>query len=175
MRCTDHDLADFASRHRRAAILRVEYPNVDVGKRHPDRARLLFPAHWIGDDCHLRLGQGVAFHDYAAGEHFEPLSGLCHERCRAGEAKLDRLKVDLARSRQRMIHDAVQQRRHRADKGGSHAFYFPQHVTDLARIRNERDRVVIDKRQTLQAGVSVCVKEGQWHHYVVGPFVHRRP
>ena len=73
-----------------------------------------------------------------------------------------------------MIHDPVEQCRHRADEGGPDVDDLLQESAEVARVGNQRDRVVIDKGQTLNAGVAVRMKQWEGQHDLVGPLVHSR-
>src|ERR1700738_744008 len=71
-----------------------------------------------------------------------------------------------------MIHDSVEQGRNGADESGFYLNYLVEHVVEITRVWYQRDRVVIDERETLEPSIAVSVKEGQRQHDRVGPLLH---
>jgi hypothetical protein len=73
-----------------------------------------------------------------------------------------------------MIHDRREQGRHGADERRFRALDLSDQTARVARVGDEHDRIVIDDREALHAGIAVRVEQWQRAHDGIGPLVHRR-
>ena len=112
LRRLNDDLADLPEGQRLLAALDVHDAHVHIGQGHADRAFLVLAVHRTAHGREHRLGHGVSFQQPAAGQRFEAMLGLGHQRRRRRPADLHGLEVHLARLDGRVIEQGDEQGRH---------------------------------------------------------------
>src|SRR4029079_3337077 len=79
LRRANHDFTGLSERHCSTPVVRIEDTNLYIGEGKTNGPDLLFSAHWIGHDGHLRLGERVAFDNHSPGQLLELPLCVAHE------------------------------------------------------------------------------------------------
>ena len=74
-----------------------------------------------------------------------------------------------------MAQEGGEQRWHPSDKGRPDALDGPQEIADVARVRDEGQRIVPHQRDALAGNMAVGMEQGQWHEDDITPVFPDRP